>query len=160
MQGIADIPSLPAAVDRPTTGSSVADGTPVSAGPVALTVSPALQGLAGRYGEVSPEGRVILSTERYVAAAHRLAHDWSRWVPLAVTVDAALAAGTGLPPNLSREVVDALLVHDHECHAARDRVLAKALGRDAPARPDRALDAGLPGADPRDGSRSDRSPAR
>ncbi|MHB1952329.1 MAG: hypothetical protein ACYCOU_01155 [Sulfobacillus sp.] len=90
-----------------------------------LTVSPALQALAVAQGRVLQDGALVLTLERYGVAARYLTNAWSRFVPVALATDRALGAGVAPPATLTAEALDALLVHDHECLAARDRLLAK-----------------------------------
>lgn len=103
-----------------------------TAGPterMVLVVSPALQALAVTQGRVLQDGALVLTLERYGVAARYLANAWSRFVPVALATDRALGAGAAPPATLTAEALDALLVHDHECRAARDRLLAKETGR-------------------------------
>ena len=51
--------------------------------------------------------------------------EWSRIVPAAIETYEALAAGVVWPETLTPELLDVLLVHDHECLAVRDRLRAK-----------------------------------
>ena len=97
---------------------------------VVLEVSAPLRTLAVR-GGLTEVGEVLsIPADRYMAAAHRLAHEWSRIVPAAIATYKALAAGMEWPATLTPELLDVLLVHDHECLAAREHLRAKEVARE------------------------------
>ncbi|MHB8549471.1 MAG: hypothetical protein ACYDB8_00665 [Acidiferrobacterales bacterium] len=113
-----------AAVDTSVTGAvgELADS-------VVLEVSAPLQRLAARGGRAGAGERLRMPADRYMAAASRLVQEWSRIVPAAIETYEALAAGVVWPETLTPELLDVLLVHDHECLAARDRLRAKEAAR-------------------------------
>ncbi len=92
---------------------------------VVLGVTAPLRTLAVRGGMVEADDVLSMPADRYMAAAHRLVHEWSRIVPVAIAIHKSLAAGVEWPATLTPELLDALLVHDHECLLARERLRAK-----------------------------------
>lgn len=89
-------------------------GTARAAGTVSLNVSPAMQDMAAQRGMAVRDGALILPADRYMAAASRLAKEWSTIVPVAILTGRALRAGTPAPATLTPDLLDALLVHDHQ----------------------------------------------
>jgi len=96
-----------------------------AAGTASLNVSPAMQDLAARRGVAVQDGTLVLPADRYLAAASRLAKEWSAIVPVAIATDRALHAGTAAPATLTPDLLDALLVHDHQGIMARERAKEK-----------------------------------
>ncbi len=92
---------------------------------VVLGVTAPLRTLAVRGGMVGAGDGLSMPADRYMAAAHRLVHEWSRIVPAAIAIHKSLAAGVEWPATLTPELLDVLLVHDHECLLARERLRAK-----------------------------------
>ncbi|MHB8388825.1 MAG: hypothetical protein ACYDBH_04480 [Acidobacteriaceae bacterium] len=110
---------------QPAATPSIEGNTEASAERVVLGVSAPLRTLATRGGMVDADDVLRIPADRYMAAAHRLVHEWSRIVPAAIAIHQSLAAGVEWPATLIPELLDVLLVHDHECLRARERVQAK-----------------------------------
>lgn len=116
-------PGMPEAV-RPVPGASAEPGATA-----VLQVSAALRELAARAGLARAGEALQMPADRYMAAASRLAKEWSKILPTLIAMQRARQAGTEPPAGISPEVLDALLVHDHECRSARDRAHAKEAAR-------------------------------
>ena len=108
-----------------TVATAVTKDSEASAECVVLGVSAPLRTLAVRGGMVGAGDGLSMPADRYMAAAHRLVHEWSRIVPVAIAIHKSLAAGVEWPATLTPELLDVLLVHDHECLLARERLRAK-----------------------------------
>lgn len=96
---------------------------------VALEVSAALQEFAQATGMIRAGEAIQMPADRYMAAASQLAKEWSKILRTLIAMHRARQAGTERPAGIPPEVLDALLVHDHECRIARDRVHAKEAAR-------------------------------
>ena len=96
---------------------------------VVLEVSPALRQLAVGTGMVRAGEALRMPADRYMAAASRLAKEWSKLLSTLIAMHRARQAGVAPPAGIPPEMLDALLVHDHECRLARDRVHAKEVAR-------------------------------
>ena len=96
---------------------------------VVLEVSAALQELAVATGMIRAGEALRMPADRYMAAASRLAKEWSQILPTLIAMHRARQAGVAPPAGIPPEMLDALLVHDHECRLARDRVHAKEVAR-------------------------------
>lgn len=105
--------------------TAVTKDSEASAECVVLGVTAPLRTLAVRGGMVGAGDGLSMPADRYMAAAHRLVHEWSRIVPVAIAIHKSLAAGVEWPATLTPELLDVLLVHDHECLLARERLQAK-----------------------------------
>lgn len=96
---------------------------------VVLEVSAALQALAVATGMIRAGEALRMPADRYMAAASRLAKEWSKVLSTLIAMHRARHMGVEPPAGLTPEMLDALLVHDHECRLARDRVHAKEVTR-------------------------------
>ncbi|MHB8549286.1 MAG: hypothetical protein ACYDAZ_09020 [Thermoplasmataceae archaeon] len=96
---------------------------------VVLAVSAALRELAVGAGLARAGDAIRMPVDQYMAAASRLAKEWSKILPTLIAMQRARQAGAEPPAGITPEVLDALLVHDHECRSARDRAHAKEVAR-------------------------------
>ncbi|MHB1586811.1 MAG: hypothetical protein ACYCRH_03480 [Acidiferrobacteraceae bacterium] len=116
-------PGTPEAV-RPVPGVGAEPGATV-----VLQVSAALRELAVSAGLARAGNAIQMPADQYMAAASRLAKEWSKVLPTLIAMQRARQAGAERPAGITPEVLDALLVHDHECRSARDRAHAKEAAR-------------------------------
>lgn len=99
---------------------------------VTLGVSAALQELAVTAGMIRAGEAIQMPADRYMAAASRLAKEWSKILRTLIAMHRPRQAGTERPVGITPEALDALLVHDHECRIARDRAQAQEVARAQP----------------------------
>ncbi|MHB1528622.1 MAG: hypothetical protein ACYCXT_04190 [Acidiferrobacteraceae bacterium] len=96
---------------------------------VVLQISTALRELAVGAGLTRAGDAIRMPADQYMAAASRLAKEWSKILPTLIAMHRARHAGAKPPAGITPEVLDALLVHDHECRSARNRAHAKEVAR-------------------------------